>query len=75
MFCESNTTKPYKFTYDANGNLTKECFYTWPEVTHQYDTENRLKAVSSPQELLIAAAYDGDGNRAFQLNYNTGAVC
>lgn len=23
----------------------------------------------------MTAAYDGDGNRAFQLNYNTGDVC
>ena len=28
-----------------------------------------------PQKLLMASTYDGDGNRAFQLNYNTGAEC
>ena len=28
-----------------------------------------------PQKLLMASTYDGDGNRAFQLNYNTEAEC
>ena len=72
---EGNLTKQYTFQYDANGNLTKECFRNKAEVTYQYDTENRLKAVYDPQKLLMASTYDGDGNRAFQLNYNTGAEC
>lgn len=58
-------TKQYTFTYDANGNLTAECFMNCAEVNYQYDTENRLTAVKDPQKLLMAAAYDGDGNRAF----------
>ncbi|WP_166445814.1 DNRLRE domain-containing protein [Enterocloster lavalensis] len=70
-----NLTKQYTFTYDANGNLTAECFMNCAEVSYQYDTENRLTAVKDPQKLLMAAAYDGDGNRAFQLNYNPEAVC
>ena len=72
---EGNLTKEYTFTYDANGNLLRECFKNKPEVTYQYDTENRLKAVSDPQKLLMASTYDGDGNRAFQLNYNPDAEC
>ena len=32
--------------------------------------ENRLAAVHDGDELLLAAAYDGDGNRVFLLNYN-----
>ena len=72
---EGNLTKQYTFQYDANGNLTKECFRNKAEVTYQYDTENRLKAVYDPQKLLMASTYDGDGNRAFQLNYNTEAEC
>ena len=32
--------------------------------------ENRLKAVRDAHDLLVAMAYDGDGNRIFQLNYN-----
>ena len=31
---------------------------------------NRLKAVYDGDDLLEAMAYDGDGNRIFQLNYN-----
>lgn len=61
--------------YDANGNLTHECFRNKAEVTYQYDTENRLVAVYDQQKLLVASTYDGDGNRAFQLNYNPGAEC
>ena len=65
----------YTFTYDANGNLTAECYKNCAEVRYQYDTENRLAAVYDTQRLLMAAAYDGDGNRTFQLNYNPDAVC
>ena len=73
--CEGNLTKKYTFTYDANGNMTAECYRNQAEVRYQYDTENRLTAVYDPQKLLVAMAYDGDGNRAFQLNYNPAAVC
>ena len=65
----------YTFTHDANGNLTAECYKNCAEVRYQYDTENRLAAVYDTQRLLMAAAYDGDGNRTFQLNYNPDAVC
>ncbi len=33
---------------------------------HHEDVEQRLAAVSKGGELLMAAAYDGDGNRVFQ---------
>ena len=75
VVCEGNLTKKYTFTYDANGNLTAECYKNCAEVRYQYDTENRLAAVYDTQRLLMAAAYDGDGNRTFQLNYNPDAVC
>lgn len=52
-----------------------ECYRNCAEISYQYDTENRLSAVYDKQKLLMAAAYDGDGNRAFQLNYNPEAVC
>ena len=73
--CEGNLTKDYTFTYDANGNLTHECYQKQAEVVYQYDTENRLTAVYDQQKLLMASTYDGDGNRAFQLNYNPAAEC
>ena len=44
-------------------------------MVYQYDTENRLTAVYDQQKLLMASTYDGDGNRAFQLNYNPAAEC
>ena len=40
------------------------------EAYYGYTVENRLQAVYDADELLMAAAYDGDGNRVFQLNYN-----
>ncbi|MBD5552550.1 MAG: hypothetical protein HDQ96_15515 [Lachnospiraceae bacterium] len=40
------------------------------ETYYDYTVENRLQAVYDADELLMAAAYDGDGNRVFQLNYN-----
>lgn len=40
------------------------------ENTYIYTVENRLKAVYDADDLLVAMAYDGDGNRIFQLNYN-----
>ena len=72
---EGNLTKKYTFTYDANGNMLKECYRNCAEISYQYDTENRLTAVYDRQKLLMAASYDGDGNRIFQLNYNPEAEC
>ena len=40
------------------------------EKSYEYRVENRLKAVRDAHDLLVAMAYDGDGNRIFQLNYN-----
>jgi len=40
------------------------------ETYYDYGVENRLAAVYEADELLVAMAYDGDGNRVFQLNYN-----
>ena len=40
------------------------------ETYYDYTVENRLQAVYDADRLLMAAAYDGDGNRVFQLNYN-----
>jgi RHS repeat-associated protein len=68
---KKDTTVTY--TYDDNGNLISEIGeYGTDQVETYYDytVENRLQAVYDADRLLMAAAYDGDGNRVFQLNYN-----
>ena len=68
---KKSTTVTY--TYDENGNLISEIgAYGTDQVETYYDytVENRLQAVYDADRLLMAAAYDGDGNRVFQLNYN-----
>lgn len=67
--------KNVEYTYDANGNRilqeeVKDDGDRKVELTYDYSVENRLKAVSDKNDLLVAMAYDGDGNRIFQLNYN-----
>ena len=62
------------YSYDADGNLITEqtgCF----EKTYEYDAENRLSVVKAQGTVLMAALYDGDGNRLFTMDYtgeNTG---
>ena len=62
----------YSFTtsdYDTNGNLVKtKDTKTWKTTTYSYDNENRLKAVKENSTLLMAALYDGDGERIFRLD-------
>ncbi len=66
--------KNVEYTYDADGNrIMQEEIKPYErkvELTYDYTVENRLKAVSNKNDLLVAMAYDGDGNRIFQLNYN-----
>lgn len=54
------------YTYDDNGNLIKKTA-DGETYTYAYDVENRLTAVREGGALLMAASYDGDGNRTFQL--------
>ncbi len=68
---KKHTTLTYE--YDADGNRISETGKIGTdkvENTYIYTVENRLKAVYDADELLAAMAYDGDGNRIFQLNYN-----
>ncbi len=68
---KKHTTLTYE--YDADGNRISENGKIGTdkvENTYIYTVENRLKAVYDADELLAAMAYDGDGNRIFQLNYN-----
>lgn len=56
------------YTYDANGNLISEQTGKQKQVTYEYTVEQRLSAVREGGELLMAASYDGDGNRVFQIS-------
>jgi len=61
------------YRYDKDGNRiaqTGKLGKDQVDVSYLYSVENRLKAVYNGKELLMAAAYDGDGNRIFQLNYH-----
>lgn len=55
------------YDYDENGNLIEKDSKD-ENLTYSYDVENRLTAVREGGALLMAATYDGDGNRTFQLN-------
>ena len=66
-------TTSLTYTYDADGNRISETGRIGTDKvnkTYEYTVENRLAAVHDGDELLLAAAYDGDGNRVFLLNYN-----
>lgn len=61
------------YQYDKDGNRIAKIGNDGKhqvDVSYLYSVENRLKAVYHGKELLMAAAYDGDGNRIFQLNLN-----
>ncbi len=70
---DGKKTTSVSYTYDVDGNLISEMGKDGTdkvELTYLYTVENRLEAVYDKEELLLAAAYDGDGNRVFMLNYN-----
>ena len=59
------------YTYDADGNMISEatgCI----EKTYEYTAENRLTVVRLQGQVLMAALYDGDGNRLFSMDYTGG---
>ncbi|MDE5964428.1 MAG: hypothetical protein K2G65_03375, partial [Eubacterium sp.] len=61
-------------TYDENGNLKNTtCNDTEKVRDYTYDNENRLKAVKENGSLLMAALYDGNGDRIFRLDYRKNA--
>lgn len=68
---ENSVTGKTTYTYDKNGNLTGKLAFGEEEVAYAYDVENRLKAVTEGGTLLMAALYDGDGNRLFTVERNT----
>lgn len=56
-------------SYDKNGNLVRYASSETNDVQeYTYDNENRLKAITENGSLLMAALYDGDGERIFRLD-------
>ena len=58
------------YSYDEDGNLIQECDKTnsADPVTYEYTAENRLAVVKQGGTVLMAAMYDGDNNRVFELD-------
>ena len=52
------------YSYDANGSLISKINVS-DTYTYEYTTDLKLKAVKEGGSLLMAASYDGDGNRIF----------
>ena len=68
--CDDNKQTHVILTYDENGNLKNTtCNDTEKVRDYTYDNENRLKAVKENGSLLMAALYDGNGDRIFRLDY------
>ncbi len=60
------------YFYDKDGNLTLEGVHWMDYTTYEYTAENRLSVVRERGEVLMAALYDGDGNRLFTMDYTKG---
>ena len=60
------------YEYDEAGNLMRKDAPGEDPVEYAYAAENRLAAVRQGGRVLMAATYDGDGNRVFQATlYHT----
>ena len=75
ILCDGRSSRKVVYTYDEDGNLIGEASPADNSLTtYRYTVEARLEAVYTGtaynRNLLMAAAYDGDGNRVYQLNYN-----
>ncbi|MBQ8209156.1 MAG: LysM peptidoglycan-binding domain-containing protein [Clostridia bacterium] len=70
--CDGTT----EYTYDKNGNLINEksptCLIKTDAKIYSYDNENRLTAIKENGTLLMAALYDGDGERLFVVSDHDG---
>lgn len=63
----SKTGDKIKYVYDDNGNLIEKKT-KGKSTVYSYDTENRLRSVTKGGQSLLAATYDGDGNKVFQMS-------
>ena len=64
---DSKTGAKVTYKYDKNGNLIQKKG-NGKSFKYEYDIENRLRVVSEGGQVLMAATYDGDGNKVFQLS-------
>lgn len=69
---ESGSNGTFKYSYDKSGNLIKseETGYCGKTETYTYNAENKLTTVKEDNSLLLAALYDGDGERIFTVTAN-----
>lgn len=71
-----NSEGTTEYTYDKNGNLINEkspaCLNNTDAKIYSYDNENRLTAIKENGTLLMAALYDGDGERLFVVSDHDG---
>lgn len=56
------------YTYDIDGNLTTKNVGGSEVWQYLWTAESRLEAVTKGSTLLMAATYDGDNNRIFQIS-------
>lgn len=58
------------YNYDEDGNLIQKCDKTnsADPIEYEYTAENRLKVVKEGGTVLMAAMYDGDNNRVFEID-------
>ncbi|MBR2410787.1 MAG: hypothetical protein IKB08_03585 [Clostridia bacterium] len=72
LVSSKNSDGTTEYTYDKNGNLISEkapaCLNKTDAKTYTYDNENRLTAIKENGALLMAALYDGDGERIFTVS-------
>ena len=64
---DSKTGAKVTYKYDKNGNLIQKNG-NGKSFKYEHDIENRLRVVSEGGQVLMAATYDGDGNKVFQLS-------
>lgn len=74
---ETSGKSSISYSYDKNGNLIekKSTGCGKKTETYSYNNENKLTAVKEGKSLLLAALYDGDGNRIFTATSNSLLDC
>lgn len=70
---ETGANGTVKYSYDKSGNLIKvdNPGRNGKTETYTYNAENKLTSVKEDNSLLMAALYDGDGERIFTVTSNS----